>query len=248
MKGHVESFHNNKRTVAIMTNVDESEKENLSLAVKREQVESALDGMPIAAKPSMLANPCRGILSPVQPQADVIYVRRNPTPPTASSSSSPPVASSSSNVDLTPSVINVRSENPTSAPVASFDVDLSPLVASTAATAVAVAVAVSIPPLSPPKQTPAPTPPSPLQAGEDSSSKGDKCNGCGKRYTTSKAYHDRLWHQYETTIKTSGGKITISRNAESREFTCPLCNRYVQKDPAPFGVCVFLSPCIRKQT
>jgi len=60
MKGHVESFHNNKHTVAIMTNVNESEKENLlksSLDVKREQVESALgsDG------PSVKTNPSRGI-------------------------------------------------------------------------------------------------------------------------------------------------------------------------------------------
>jgi hypothetical protein len=161
MKGHVESIHNDKRSVAIITNMDETEKENLSLAVKREQV----------------PNPSRGILSPVQPQADVIYVRRNPTP------SSAPIASLSSDIDLSPSIASAA-ETPSSnlfhtkdrgsTSVAPFDVDLSPLVASSTTTAVAifhestssspVTHSLTIPPLSPPKQIPAPTSPSSLEA------------------------------------------------------------------------------------
>jgi hypothetical protein len=79
MKTHIESSHNKKRSVAIMTNVDENENHFNSslesLAVKREQVESALGNISesTAPKPSLQLNSSRGILSPVQPPADVIY-------------------------------------------------------------------------------------------------------------------------------------------------------------------------------
>lgn len=177
-------------------------------------------------------------------RADVIYVSRRPAGP-------------SSDIDLTPSatvnetpppnlIVNAR-ENPTP------NINLSPLVTSTT-TVVAVSheltpalsspspASYSLPfsPPSPPKQMSPPTVPSPREAsGEDSSSKGSKCNKCGEYYNDSKGYHDRIRHQSETKIKTSAGKITISRNAESREFTCPLCDRYSSKDPVPFGVHIF---------
>jgi hypothetical protein len=90
MKSHVESSHNHKRSVAILTNVDENKNpfdSSLgSLAVEKEQVDSALGGLSFPAKQSsMLPNPSRGILSSIQPPADVIYMHTPLPKPTASS-------------------------------------------------------------------------------------------------------------------------------------------------------------------
>jgi hypothetical protein len=53
---------------------------------------------------------------------------------------------------------------------------------------------------------------------------------CGKEYT-GLTYHNRIFHQDNTTLRRDGKDIVIQRRRSSRDFTCPTCLIYSSNDP-----------------
>jgi len=59
------------------------------------------------------------------------------------------------------------------------------------------------------------------------------CNkpGCGVAHSYSEGYHNRMVHQETVVIKHTGIETTVRRDNTTKNFICPTCSVYTNKDP-----------------